>query len=370
MKWRDRILSNSEFQRRSLRLPLVRIVARRRMRALFDLCSGFVYSQVLLACTRLGLFQLLAESPRSAEELASALALPRASLDRLLDAAESLRLVERRGRDRFGLGPLGAALLGNPAVVMMIEHHSAFYADLSDPLSLLRGNRQDTDLGRFWAYAANASPTQLTGDDTADYSALMAASQALIADQVLSAYPVHRHRRLLDVGGGDGAFVLAAMQRATRLEEACVFDLPSVCKRARKRFEHHGLNARASACGGDFLVDPLPTGYDLVSLVRVLHDQDEEAALHLLKAVRQAIAPGGVVMIAEPMLGTRGAEPVAAAYFGFYLLAMGQGKPRSPAAIESLLLSAGFTHVRAHRTAAPLLARILTARARDENSIS
>lgn len=272
------------------------------------------------------------------------------------------------GREHFGLGPLGAALLGNPAVAMMVEHHSAFYADLSDPLSLLRGNRQDTDLGRFWAYAANTSPTQLTGEDTAEYSALMAASQALIADQVLSAYPVHRHRRLLDVGGGDGAFALAAMRRAPRLE-ACVFDLPSVCERARKRFEHHGFSARASACGGDFLSDPLPTGYDLISLVRVLHDQDDEAALNLLKAVRRSIAPEGLVLIAEPMLGTRGAEPVAAAYFGFYLMAMGQGKPRSPAAIESLLLSAGFTHVKAHRTAAPLLARILTARPRNENRI-
>ncbi len=368
LRWRDRLLSNPDFQRRSLRLPLVRMVARRRMRALFDLCSGFVYSQVLLACTRLQLFELLADGPRSAAALTEALELPRASLDRLLEAAESLQLVERRGRDQFGLGPLGAALLGNPAVAMMIEHHSAFYADMSDPLALLRGDRQDTELGRFWAYSTNTRPSELSAGDTADYTALMAASQALIADQVLSAYPVHNHRRLLDVGGGDGTFALAAMQQSARLE-ACVFDLPAVSDSARQRFERAGFGNRGRACGGDFLTDPLPSGYDLVSLVRILHDHDDNAVRQILQSVRRAIAPDGLVLIAEPMLGTRGAQPVAAAYFGFYLMAMGQGKPRTPAAIESLLRGAGFRAIRSHRTHAPLLVCVVSARPQDGNNI-
>ena len=361
LRWRDRMLGNPEFQRRSLRLPLVRWIARRRMRALFDLCSGFVYSQVLLACTRLGLLQRLAQSPRSAAELADDLELPRDSLDRLLEAAESLKLVEARDRGRMGLGPLGAALLGNPSVGMMIEHHSAFYADLSDPLALMRGELEDTALGRFWAYSRSASPTALKSEDIRDYSKLMAASQQLIADQVLSSYSLQTHRRLLDVGGGEGAFAEAAMRAAPQLE-ACVFDLPPVCERARARFEGAGLGARAGTCGGDFLNDPLPAGYDLVSLVRVLHDQDDEEAMALLRSVRAAIDPGGAILIAEPMLGTRGAEPVGAAYFGFYLMAMGQGRARSATEIRSMLERAGFRDVKTHRTAAPLLVRVLSAR--------
>lgn len=362
LAWRDRLLSNPDFQRRSLRLPLVRLVARRRMRALFDLCSGFVYSQVLLACTRLKLLEMLADAPRSADELEQALDLPRTSLDRLLEAAESLQLVELRAQQRFGLGPLGAALLGNPAVSMMIEHHSALYADLSDPVALLRGERETTHLGQFWAYSRNASPKALESDDTAAYSDLMAASQAMIAEQVLSSYPLGRHRRLLDVGGGVGAFALAAMIKDASIQ-ARVFDLPSVSARARQRFEQLGYGDRGSASGGDFLVDPLPPGHDLISLVRVLHDHDDDAALQLLRAVRQAIAADGVLLIAEPMLGTRGAEPVAAAYFGFYLMAMGQGRPRSADEITALLQEAGFSNVTARTTSAPLLVRVLTARA-------
>lgn len=338
------------------------------MRALFDLCSGFVYSQVLLSCTRLGLFQTLAESPRSIAELTASINLPQSSLECLLEAAESLRLVERRGSGRYGLGPLGAALLGNPAVAMMIEHHRAFYSDLNDPVALLSGEQQATELRRFWAYSRNARPASLASEETAAYSDLMAASQALIAEQVLSAYPMRKHRRLLDVGGGSGAFAMAALQKASRLE-ACVFDLPSVAERARKRFEDNGYGARGLACGGDFVIDPLPDGYDLVSLVRVLHDQDDKVALQILKSVRTAITPKGVLLIAEPMLATRGAETIAA-YFGFYLLAMGQGKPRSKGDIKCLLSRAGFTSVKEYRTSAPLMARVLTARPKDANDIS
>lgn len=360
---RDRLLSNPDFQRWSLRMPLVRLIARHRMRALFDLCSGFVYSQVLLACTRLGLFERLAAGPLDAAELSQQLQLPRYSMDRLLEAAESLKLVEGRGAGRYGLGALGSALLGNPSVAMMIEHHSAFYTDLVDPLALMRGERPVTDLGQFWAYSRNTSPDALKPEDILAYSKLMAASQALIAEQVLSAYPVQRHRRLLDVGGGEGAFTAAAMRKAGALE-ACVFDLPPVAERARARFVELGFGARGSACGGNFHADPLPEGFDLISLVRVLHDQDDDAALALLRSIRRAIAPDGMVLIAEPMRETRGAEPVGAAYFGFYLMAMGQGRARSAREISAMLEQAGFERVKAHRTSAPLLARVLTARPR------
>ncbi len=367
--WRDRLLSSSEFQRRSLRMPGVRWIARRRMRELFDLCGGFVYSQVLLACIRLDLLSLLAESPRTGDQLATILGLNRNRLDRLLEAAGSLRLVEDRGAGRFGLGPLGAALLGNPSVGLMIEHHSALYADLSDPVALLRGDSKATELGRFWAYSKNADARTLQVEDTAAYSELMAASQVMIAEQVLSAYSLRSHQRHLDVGGGAGAFALAAMRRYEHLE-SCVFDLPSVAETAARRFARHGIGSRATAVGGDFLLDPLPRGADLVSLIRILHDHDDEAIAAILRSCRKAIAPDGVLLIAEPMLGTRGAEPVSAAYFGFYLMAMGQGRPRSVEVLSGFLQQAGFGRIRLIRTSAPLLTRVLIARPTSVSSSS
>jgi demethylspheroidene O-methyltransferase len=360
LRWRDRLLSDPVFQRRSLRWPITRLVARRRMRALFDLCSGFVYSQTLLACTRLGLFERLAERPCTVPELAASLNVPDEPLARLLDGAEALRLVQRRGRGFFGLGPLGAALLGNPSVAMMIEHHGGFYADLLDPVALLRGETGTTRLAKFWPYSGSPDPASVAREEASRYSELMAASQQLIADQVLAAYPVRRHRRLLDIGGGSGAFVTAALRRAPRLQ-ARVFDLPAVVELARARFEQEGLQARAGVSGGDFLQDPLPAGSDLISLIRIAHDHDDAAVVQLLRAIRGVLEPGGTVLIAEPMMGGRQAEPVAP-YFGMYLLAMGQGRPRSVETMARLLRRAGFEDVKSRRTSAPLLARVITAR--------
>jgi demethylspheroidene O-methyltransferase len=84
--------------------------------------------------------------------------------------------------------------------------------------------------------------------------------------------------------------------------------------------------------------------------------------LRLFGAIRAALAPGGVLLVAEPMAGQRGAEPMADAYFGFYLLAMGQGRPRTPEALMDLARRAGFRHVAARPGARPLLASVVVAR--------
>ena len=358
--WRDRLLASARFRQWAVSFPLTRPIARRRTRALFDLCSGFVYTQVLLACVRLRLFDILAEGPQPIALLAGRVALPMEATRTLLAAAVSLRLVAPRGKDRFGLGALGAAMVDNPAVAAMVEHHTLLYADLQDPVALLRGEPADTNLNRYWAYARTDRPGGVTLEQVASYSALMAVSQSLIASEMLDAYPVHRHRCLMDVGGGDGTFLVAAAKRARQLR-LTLLDLPPVAERARDRFAACGLDERLSAVGGDFFADPLPNGADLITLIRVLHDHDDDAALVLLRAIRAALPPDGTLLIAEPMSGTAGAEPISDAYFGFYLLAMRSGRPRTPKEIRQLLLTAGFSKMRSIATRTPLLVQILVA---------
>jgi len=358
---RDRLLASPRFRRWAAAFPLTRPIARRRAGALFDLCAGFVYAQVLLACVRLRLFDILAEGPQTTGALAARLSLSPDATARLLAAAVSLRLVGRRGPDRFGLGPLGAAVVGDPAIAAMVEHHPMLYADLRDPVAFLRGELPETELARYWAYAGAERPASLPADRVTAYTALMSASQSLVAEEVLSAYPIGRHRCLLDVGGGDGAFLRAAAARAPHLR-LVLFDLPPVAELAASRFAAAGLADRTTAIGGDFRSDPLPEGADLVSLVRVIHDHDDATALRILRAVRRALLPGGTLLLAEPMAGTPGAEPVGDAYFGFYLLAMGRGRPRTPDELRRLLASAGFTQVRLASTRTPLLTRLMVAR--------
>jgi demethylspheroidene O-methyltransferase len=360
--WRNRLLANPRFQRWAARFPLTRPIARRRAQGLFDLCAGFVYAQVLFACVRLRLFELLdSDGPLTVAELAPRLSMPLDGTERLLRAARALGLVEARGQGRYGLGPQGAVVLGNPGIAAMVEHHAMLYADLADPLALLRDQRGDTELGRYWPYANTEDPEALTADRVAAYSGLMAESQPMVAAEVVDAYPLHRHRRLLDVGGGDGVFLRAVAAAAPDLN-LMLFDLPAVAERARSQFEAAGLGKRVAVHGGDFFADPLPQGADLISLVRILHDHDDARVLRLLGQVRAALPPGGVVLVAEPMAETPGAETVGDAYFGLYLKAMGRGRPRTPDENAALLRQAGFEAVRQRRTSRPFLTCVIQAR--------
>jgi demethylspheroidene O-methyltransferase len=195
----------------------------------------------------------------------------------------------------------------------------------------------------------------------AEYSELMAVTQPMVAEQVLDAYPLARHRCLLDVGGGDGAFLMKVAERAPALK-LMLFDLPAVAERAQARFARAGLADRAQAHGGSFHTDPLPAGADVITLVRVLFDHPDDRVLAILRAARTALPAHGTLLVCEPMSGTPGAEAIGDAYYGLYLLAMGKGRSRTPARIEALLHQAGFTSVELLPTRLPLQTRVLRAR--------
>jgi demethylspheroidene O-methyltransferase len=318
---------------------------------LFDVCAGFVYAQVLAACVELDVFERVAAGPVRVAALALACEVPPPAMGMLVRAAASLRLLRVRG-EWVRLGALGAALRGNPGVAAMVRHHRLFYADVADPVALMRG-QVDTELARFWPYRGQ-------GGDAAGYSAIMAATQPMIAAEVLDAYDVSRHRVVLDVGGGDGSFLARLAERAPKAR-LILFDLPAVAEVARVRFAQSGLAGHAEAVGGDFREAALPRGADLITLVRVLHDHDDAAALSVLRVVRAALPPGGTLLLAEPLAGAAGAEPIGDAYFGFYLLAMGSGRARRPAEITALLNQAGFSRVRAIPTSQPMLTGVMLA---------
>jgi demethylspheroidene O-methyltransferase len=360
--WRNARLADPAFQDWAARFPATRFRARTEAEELYDIVAGFVYSQTLFACVELGVFEALADGPLPEAELAARIGLAPDRAERLAQAAAALRLLEPAGPGAYALGPLGAALRGAPGVAEMVRHHALFYRDLTDPVALLRGEASP-ELARFWAYVGGAVTHDLPPATAAAYSRLMAVSQTQIAAETLAACPLVGVRRLLDVGGGEGAFLEAAL-RATPGLTGVAFDLPAVAARARARFAAAGLADRAEAVGGSFLADPLPAGADAISLVRVLYDHDDDVAAALLAAAHAALPPGGRLLISEPMAG--GARPTrwGDAYFGFYTLAMGTGRPRAPERLEALLRAAGFVAPRRHPTRQRFLTAVISARRR------
>ena len=339
-----------------------RWLVRRRTTQLFGWMSGFVQSQVLLASVRLGLLDALAASPQTAPELAARLRVPEHPLRCLLDSGVAMGLFRRHAQGAYRLGGAGHVLLSQPGITAMIEHNHLLYADLMEPDAFLR--RSDPgQMGQYWTYAHDrdaARAAQPGAQELVRYSGLMDASQGFVITEILDSYPFDDHQTVLDIGCGKARFVTALAQRHPHLNLQ-LFDLPAVVDLARERLAQAGLAPRARCVGGSFITDALPTGADVVTLVRVLHDHDDATVSALLRKVWHALPAGGRVLVAEPMRLPEGQGEMVDPYFHFYLLAMGAGRLRSPQDIARLLADSGFGGIEAVPTAMPIHAQIVTA---------
>jgi demethylspheroidene O-methyltransferase len=367
--WMDRKLTDPGFSRWATGNVLTRWITRRRAQQVFDMMAGFVYSQVLLACVRLRILELVNESPRTLDELAQICQVPASGLQRLIHAAVALKLLSLRGQGRYGLGALGAPVAGHPGIRAMIEHHAVLYQDMQDPVALLRDQVQDGQMMAYWPYVetegqggqSQQAPRAWGQDKVSRYSQLMSASQPFVVDEVFASYAFAKHQCVLDVGGGQGTFVSRLAAHAPHLKLK-LFDLPQVAELAQDNFKKKSLSGRIEAIGGDFLKDSLPEGADLVTLVRVAHDHPDAHVNIILSSIFKALPAGGTLLLTEPMAQAADEQPLGDAYFHFYLLAMGSGRLRTVKELSEMILAAGFGSVEMLSNDMPLQTRILVAR--------
>ena len=365
LAWLERLYASPKLYRWSLSNPLTRWVTRRRTQKLFDLMAGFVHTQVVLACVRLNLFQLLHQAPADAQAIALRVQVPEPVLQRLLLSAVSLGLLEHRSHSRFGLGPLGVPLAVHEGIAAMVEHNHLLYADMQDPLGFLN-NAWQGGMAAYWPYAHDAqAASQAAKDKFSRYSDLMAASQGFVVQEILSTFPFQAHQCILDVGAGKGRFACDLARHAPHLKVK-LFDLPPVLELAKDNIQRHGLSERMDLYPGSFLHDALPQGADLITLVRVAHDHSDAVVRQLLQKIWDALPVGGCLLLAEPMAqswtGGHSDPAQSDAYFHFYLLAMGAGRLRTPEELMRLMKEAGFEQIERLSNAMPIHAQLIVAR--------
>jgi demethylspheroidene O-methyltransferase len=350
--FRNRILANQRFQKWAARTPIVRRIANQKAVELHHLTAGFVYTQTLTAVVQSNLLAVLQGRIETTKSVAAMCGLTDRAAFTLLTAARALKLTDEVTPGHWMVGELGAAVLGNPGVADMVRHHGVLYRDLADPLAVLR-HREKTGLRNYWSYVPGGTRPE---ESHREYSRLMSSSLALIADHILDSYSLKNFASLVDVAGGTGQFARAVKRRYPELN-ATVLDLPEVVSEAKTQGTAQDIRFVAT----DMFHSPLPKDTELFSLIRVLHDHDDEPIRQLLSRLYSALRSGGRLIIAEPMAGTAGAESIGDTYFSFYLWAMGSGRPRSAKELEAMCLAAGFVRVREYHTPIPALTRLLVA---------
>ena len=349
-----------KFQKWAGNTPLIRTISRRDGEKIYDLMAGFVYSQTLLALVELDILIYLKNGSLSVEELSLKTNIPQNRMITLCQSATAIHLLECVKSDHYSLSRLGAAILGVPGLVEMIMHHRLFYEDLVDPVKLLK-NEADTHLSKYWPYVLNNEKKKDIGLDTAGiYSNLMRSSQKLVAEETLRLVSFSKTKSLLDIGGGTGAFIEEVSTVAPHVS-FCLFDLPQVVAEAKKLFLLQAEPKLIEFCGGCFVTDAVPKGFDTITLIRVIYDHNDEVVLSLLKKVHEALPVNGRVIISEPMSG--GSRPTRSgdSYFGFYTMAMTTGRPRSAEMHKAFLLRAGFKNIKKHKGTRGFITKVISA---------
>lgn len=175
-----------------------------------------------------------------------------------------------------------------------------------------------TDCVRF---GKPLKPRTGAGDDTwtRAFIAAMHRNAAERAPNVVRAVGTEGVRRMLDVGGGSGAYSIAFAQ-SSELLQAEILDLAPVLALANEHLLAAGLSDRIKLRAGDLLEDPLGSGFDLIFVSAICHMLGDDENMQLVRRCRDALAPGGRLVIADFILDETRTAPRQAAIFSINML--------------------------------------------------
>jgi hypothetical protein len=309
---------------------------RRTLRALGE---GFQIAQGVSVAARLGIADLLAAGVRTSDELAARAGADPDALYRLLRALATVGVVvEEHGR-RFALTAIGEGLRTD--VEGSLAGWVAFIG--SPPLWSAWG-----DLEHSVRTGANAFQ-HIHGVDVWTYrstrpeeSAMFDRAMASLSQQqreAVAVYDFTPFATIADVGGGTGAF-LARILASAPDARGVLFDLPHVVAGAPAVLAAAGVAERCEVVGGSFF-DGVPAGADAYVLRAVVHDWEDDDALRILDAVRQAIPDHGRILLVERVVeGPNEGRP--AKWSDLNMLVSPGGRERTEAEYGDLLTRAGF----------------------------
>lgn len=319
-----------------------------------DLIEAFRRSKTMFAAVSIGVFDALAASPKSVDQLANELRANTDSLERLLDACVGLQLLLRHG-ERYENTPAAGAYLTKDSPQRLTG-----YINYSNEITW-----------KLWGHLEDAVREgthrwqQTFGWDGPIFSHFFKTEAAkrefligmhglglLSSPHVVSAFDLSSFGRLVDLGGATGHLAIAACQRYPDLR-AVVFDLPDAVGLAQENIGVSSVADRIEMVAGDFFADPLPEA-DIFALGRIVHDWSEEKIMKLLSKLHERLPENGALLLAEKLLLDDKRGPRWAQMQNLNMLVCTEGKERTLAEYEALLKRVGFSDVQGKRTASHL----------------
>ena len=271
---------------------------------LLQMAYGAQTAQIIYVATRLGVADILRDAQRTSSELASAVGVDENTLRRLLRGLVSLGLCAEVEVNHFALTKIGKYLQSDRPD--SLQSRVLFNGEV---LFRLWGALLDTvRSGNSGAMRVFNMPLyeyfQVRPEVGELFDQTMASAARYRLEPAVAAYDFSRFRTVVDVGGGNGALMLAIL-RSCPEPQGVVFDLPSVVERARQNIQKAGFSARCTVVAGN-AVESLPEGADCYILSNFLVSMNDALATTILRNCRRVMATGGAVTLIEWVMPTSG----------------------------------------------------------------
>jgi ubiquinone/menaquinone biosynthesis C-methylase UbiE len=317
-----------------------------------QLIMGFRASQLIYVAAKLGLADELANAPRNAAALATAVGAAPEPLYRLLRALASIGVLQESPDRTFALTPLAHPLRsdapGSLRSTAVLYGDAVFWNAYGQMLhSIHTGEPAFEHVHGEPMYMHLASHPATA---SLFHEAMSGFSQQEIA-AILEAYDFSSFTTIVDVGGGQGALVAALLKTYSHLR-AVVLDREDVAAGAGHLLAQAGLTERASFVAGDFF-QAIPRDGSAYLLKSVIHNWDDAAAQKILQNCRRAMSANARLIVIERVIPAAN-TPSEAKLFDINMLVTVGGQERTEDEHRALLQTSGFDLARIIPTASPL----------------
>lgn len=277
-----------------------------------EFVSYFQKTRILLSAFELGVFSALSDKKLTSAEVADAINANARATDRLMNALCALGFMQK-DKGLFFNTQVSSEFLckGKPGYFSGLMHSVnqwRTWSTLTDAViagtTVVRqkqevNEREEKRLGAFIEAMHNRAFKQ--------------------APDIVKHIDLKGIQRVLDVGGGSGAYAMAFINAGENIT-ATVFDLPKVIRLTKEYVKKSGFAGKIDFVEGNYNFDVFPVGYDLVLLSAIVHINSYEENVKLIEKCAKSLNPGGRIVIQDHIMENNRIQPMAGAIFALNML--------------------------------------------------
>lgn len=303
-----------------------------------ELVMAFQKSRIVLTAYELEIFSAIGKDGAKSKKVATKIKADRKAAERLMNALCAIGLLKKEGDIYFNTKFSEKYLIKNsPAYITGLMHMNSLWKRWSALTeAVIKGSALDEVIDKkkekYWTQA---------------FIAAMHDRAKINASTLVEMLDLSKVKKVLDLGGGSGAYAIA-FAKARKDIIATVFDLPDVIPLTKKYVAEEGMKKnKINFISGDYLVDDLGNGYDLILLSQIIHSNSIRDNIKLMKKCEQALNIGGQIVIQDFIIDEDRTKPIHAALFSINMLVGTEaGDTYTESEVIEYLRETGFKNMR------------------------